>query len=272
MVEFVASIHNKRIKHIRKLLMSREIRHDERHFVAEGIRVVSDIAEHDTPHELVCAERVYKKLPLNKKLYARLQKHNVPVIVLKDSVFNAVSSLTHSDGIIGVFNFLTFNKNDHFNKNTLCAVLCEELQDPTNVGAIIRNCYALGADMLILTDRSVDIYNPKFVRASASYMTRLPVVYSSLREVTDMKKHNRLSIWVGQSSGSKESKPLLPQTIMPQRVMFAFGNEGRGVSKQLLALADKTFHIPMVHGCNSLNIAAAVAITVYMGMRGNKNK
>ena len=261
-IPLITSTQNKQIRIVCKLLNDRKTRKKEGLFVAEGYKVVSTLSLKSAASEVVCAERFFKKHRSEIKFKKMVHGRDTHVSIVRDSIFNTFSSLTTSDGILAVFRQLIFPLDDFTTMKRCVGVLCENIQDPTNIGSIIRTCLCLGADALFLTHDSVDIYNPKVVRASAGYLMHMPVHYISLQEVALLIK-KKMSLLVSDIKDTEKSKALSEIGAIPSRIMIAFGNEGRGISRELYSIGNNYFYIPMDNEGESLNINAAVAITLF---------
>ena len=138
------------------------------------------------------------------------------------------------------------------------AVILENIQDPGNVGTMLRTANAFGIKEVILVGACADLWNPKTVRASMGAVFREKTFRLSLEELTELKKNNGVTLYgaaLGEDSSDIRSTKLTGSAV-------CIGNEGRGLSGELLELCDKSLIIPMAPECESLNAAAAA--TVFM--------
>jgi RNA methyltransferase, TrmH family len=135
----------------------------------------------------------------------------------------------------------------------------EELQDPANVGAIIRTAAALNVDALWLTPESADIYNPKVVRASAGAVLSLPIFIAG---GVDSLTNNGIALFAAVPGGGKT---VTMETIrkIPRRLVVGVGNESRGLSARTISAAACRFTIPLSRHVESLNVAATAAIALH---------
>lgn len=138
-------------------------------------------------------------------------------------------------------------------------VFGDGLQDPANVGAIVRTAAALDAAALWLTSDSVDVFNPKVVRAAAGTILSLPVFRRD--DPSPLIARGCKLLAADASAGGTTS--LVEIDRVPARLLVAFGNESRGLSQKTAKVASVRFHIPLARGVESLNVAASAAIALF---------
>jgi TrmH family RNA methyltransferase len=148
------------------------------------------------------------------------------------------------------FSDLDYTKGTH--------ILLDGIQDPGNVGTIIRSACAFGMDSIILTDDSADVYNPKSVRASMGAIFRLPIVRKTYDEIHEIRKAGVKFAGTSNSTRAIDVR----QADFSNKVII-LGNEGRGISYNLFALCDEVVKIPLSPGCESLNVAIAASIIMW---------
>jgi RNA methyltransferase, TrmH family len=143
-------------------------------------------------------------------------------------------------------------------------VVCAEVRDPGNLGTIVRSAGAAGAGAVVCCAGSVDIYNPKSVRASAGVLFRLPVVAGpDERDVLDEMGRWGLRRWATAAEGGTE----YTTADLAQPTALVFGNESHGLSPALASRIDGTLTIPMAAGAESLNVAAAASVLCFEAAR-----
>lgn len=141
-------------------------------------------------------------------------------------------------------------------------VVCAQVRDPGNAGTVIRCADAFGADAVVLTEGSVDVHNPKTVRATAGSLFHLPVVTDvSLVEATDALKAAGLRVLAADGSGTKTLLDLTAELSGP--VAWVMGNEAWGLPAEDLATADIVAKVPMWGAAESLNLSTAAAVCLY---------
>ena len=140
-------------------------------------------------------------------------------------------------------------------------VLLDEIQDPGNLGTIIRSSVAFGIDMILLSENTVDLYNPKVLRSTQGMYTHIPIFSVKMEEAISYFKKNGYPIYgtnvengVDVHSLDKSSK---------EKFCLIMGNEGKGLNKEIQNLCDKNLYIPMKNDVESLNVGVACSILLY---------
>ena len=184
---------------------------------------------------------------------------NIPSFRSSSRIFSAFSNLESPQGILAVVKQPRWNQEMLFGQSSLFGLYGEQLQDPANVGAIIRTAAALNIDALWLTPESADIYHPKVVRASAGAVLSLPIFV-----VEDVASLTRKGV-VLFAAEAGEDQVVEMETILtiPKRLVVAVGNESRGLSLHTIKQAACRFTIPLSRHIESLNVAATAAIALH---------
>ena len=184
---------------------------------------------------------------------------NISSFRCSNRIFSALSNLDSPQGILAVVRQPRWNEEILLGQPRLFGVYGEQLQDPANVGTIIRTAAALNVDALWLTPESADIYNPKVVRASAGAVLSLPIfVTENVVRLTQMG----IMVFAAEVTEGKAVKMETIRTI-PKRLILAFGNESRGLSALTIEQAACRFTIPLSRHIESLNVAATAAIVLH---------
>ncbi|GAB3124555.1 TrmH family RNA methyltransferase [Glaciibacter psychrotolerans] len=182
---------------------------------------------------------------------------------VSEQVLEAMADTVTPQGFIAVMHQFPMSVKQIFaNEPKLIAIL-EEVRDPGNAGTIIRAADAAGADAVILTGRSVDLYNPKVVRATTGSIFHLPVaVGATLQDVRDRARAAGLQVIAADIKGddllvAREAGFLSAPTA------WLFGNEARGLTDDDLALTDRAISVPIYGQAESLNLATAASVCLY---------
>ena len=138
-------------------------------------------------------------------------------------------------------------------------VVLDGVQDPGNVGTILRTADAFGADGMLLVNGCADLYNPKTVRATMGAVFRCPVWRCGCEEAASLLRRSGISLY----GAALRSDTVDARSVSYDPAAIAIGSEGRGLSVALLALCDKTIRIPMNQRCESLNAAAAATVLLW---------
>ena len=159
------------------------------------------------------------------------------VVFTTEEVLDAMADTVTPQGIVAVAKQSPTSVRDVFAASPRLIAICEEVRDPGNLGTIIRAADAAGADAVVLTGRTVDLYNPKVVRASTGSIFHLPVAVGvDLATAVERAHARRASACSPPTSGEATSSPRAP--LLAEPTAWLFGNEARGLDEEALALAD----------------------------------
>jgi len=197
-----------------------------------------------------------KELDADRRLRG---KAKVQASLCTDAAFASLSDVEAPQGILAVVRQPQWDPHTVLCQPSLFGIFGERLQDPLNVGAIIRTGAALGVSALWLTPDSADIFNPKVVRATSGALLSLPVFH--VNDVVDLVKTGCL-IYAADANGPNRV-PMDRIVRVPPRCILAVGNEGQGLSETLRRSASRLFTIPLDRRVESLNVAATTAIATY---------
>ena len=175
-----------------------------------------------------------------------------------------VSALSHSPGPVFSLAMEPLPLPERLNR----VVVLESVQDPGNVGTVLRTANALGMDAVLLTGACADLYSVKTVRATMGAIFRLPVRALSLEEMADLLKAHNLPLY---GAALRDTAADLRDRDLT-RAAVAVGSEGQGLSEALLSRCDGEIIIPMRPGAESLNAAVAAAVLMWEMARGERRK
>jgi len=244
---------------IRDLLRHKRTREAERAFVVEGTKQISELLRGHSP-----ALRAVVMTPTflgrsHQAMQSVLGQTRAAVYTCRDTTFEKLSDVSTSQGVLAIVRQPEWDQEAIFRRPRLFGIYGECLQDPANVGAIIRTALAFHADALWLSADSADAFNPKVVRATAGALLMLPVF--SLKDLSLFTQH-RCTL-VAAEPLSKGGPGIRAIANLPLRAILALGNESRGLSEATLKQAEFRFHIPVNPAINSLNVAASAAIVAF---------
>lgn len=256
---YIESKDNKLYKTIKKL-KEKKYRIKEGKFILEGFRIIEEAvkAKIDIEYIIITEDNLSN---LKEAEYLRDRSED-KIILISENLFISLSSTENPQGILAIAKF----KNIEENLNGDFYVVCDKVQDPGNLGTIIRTAHAAGVDGIILTKGTVDIYNEKTIRSTMGSIFYIPIYYDD-SEFTIIKKLKDKGVALVTTS-LQESKNFFNENLKG-KVMLAVGNEGNGISGELFNLADKKVKIPMPGGAESLNVAIASAIILFEKVRQN---
>lgn len=251
-MERITSRANPLMTHIRRLSASRSYRRETGEFLGDGVKLLAEAVRWGAPLTAV----VYTPDAPLPDLPAGLRRVEVP-----EDLMASVSPMRAPQGAL----FLA-RMPDRQGPAALTGrryLALEGVQDPGNVGAILRTADAFGADGLLLLPGCADLYNPKTVRASMGALFRLPAWECGLPRLAALAETADLPL-VG--AALRRDTADVRETAL-DRGVFLIGSEGRGLSREALDRCSATVRIPMEERCESLNAAAAAAVVLWEGYR-----
>ncbi|HSH35449.1 23S rRNA (guanosine(2251)-2'-O)-methyltransferase RlmB [Schnuerera sp.] len=255
---YITSSSNPTIKEIKTLYRKKE-RWTKKSFLAEGIKIVEEYVDKKYPISYIVVSENLHNIRGGEALLDKIQNHKY-IIQVPDKLYKEISDMESPQGVLAVVKFeLDYIQNLH-NKENPFILLLDKVQDPGNMGTIIRTADAFGVDGIIVTDGCVDIYNPKVVRATMGSIFRVPIYHYSIgAEIIEELKSKNIKIYSTSLKGNR----FIQNTDFNKPSLLIIGNESKGVSKHLEALADDLIKIPMVGEAESLNAAVASSIIMY---------
>ena len=234
----ITSVNNEKIKEIKKL-NDKKYRDLNNLFLVEGEHLIKEAYQNNCLKEIICIENYNINL-------------DVPIIYTKENVLKSISNLDNIN-IIGVCE----KKNKSILGNRV--VMLDNIQDPGNLGTIIRSSVAFNVDTLIISKDSVDLYNPKVLRATQGMIFSLNIIITDIKEKIQELKQNNYKI-IGTDVNDGISVNTLEKN---DKICIIMGNEGKGISEDIKSLCDKFIYIKMNEKCESLNVGVATSIILY---------
>ncbi len=253
-IGLINSKDNALIKTIKRLQTSSRQRKKENCFVIEGLRLLDDAADNNiTFSHLLYTEEFAKKNPdaINK-----FTEKSEKVFVIGEKLFASISDTLTPQGVLAVANM---QENDIGNNDLNGKYISlENLQDPSNVGAICRTAEALGLSGIFVSSDSCDIYSPKVLRSSMGTVLRLPIYI--LDNLPNQLKETNLKIYACVVHGEAEH---VGSFEFNNGCVAVIGNEGNGLTNEMIEISDSKITIKMNGRAESLNAAAAASIVMW---------
>lgn len=234
------STQNEKIKNLRKL-NNKKYRDENSLFLIEGEHLVLEAYKKGYLKELLLEENTSLNI-------------DVPTSYLTSNVMKFISELDNPSNIMGVCTKLV--EQEELGSKIL---MLDNVQDPGNLGTIIRSAVAFNIDTIILSDDTVDLYNSKVIRASQGMIFKINIVRKSLLEVIPNLKKQGYKIYTTNVKNGKSLK----NVEKVSKFAIIMGNEGLGVKESISSLADDFLYIDMAKDCESLNVAVAASIILY---------
>ncbi|MCX5725570.1 MAG: 23S rRNA (guanosine(2251)-2'-O)-methyltransferase RlmB [Candidatus Saganbacteria bacterium] len=259
----IESANNPRIKYVKSLGMAKA-RKKEKKFIVEGPHLVG---------EALNCFRESKKFPVDFMLYSA----DAPADILKtardlgiscfsitEKVMGEISEVETPRGIIAVVSEEEFDLDDVLGGKPPLIVFCVDVQDPGNLGTIIRTADAVSASGVILSKGTVDLYNPKALRSTIGSIFHLPIVHvENIKETIMALKQSGIKI----IAASLDAKKSYYDADLGGPVAIIFGNESKGLGRQIEVLCDGSVKIPMPGKAQSLNVGVSAAVILYEALR-----
>ncbi|WP_440896051.1 TrmH family RNA methyltransferase [Amphibacillus sp. Q70] len=244
MKEMITSVKNQSIKNWAKLTQ-RKYRLEQGLFIIEGEHLVEEALTSDWEIETVIIEAGFEPPFDLSSQKIEFVSHNV------------LAHLAQTKSPQGILAIVKIKETGRYLTNRL--LLLDSIQDPGNVGTMIRTADAAGFDAVILGDGTVDLYNDKLIRSSQGSIFHLPIVQSDLStEITRLKNDGVVIC----ASTLEQAVPI--NTIgSSDKMALMVGNEGSGIHSELLKQADVLAHIPIYGQAESLNVSVAAGIMMY---------
>lgn|SRR5574344_112276 len=235
-----SSIDNKKIKELKKL-NDKKYRDLNNMFLVETKHLVEEAYKNGYLKELIVLDSYEYKL-------------DVETSYVTEKVMKYITNLDSISKVIGVCSKL---KSKEIGNRI---VVLDNIQDPGNLGTIIRSCVAFNIDTLILSNDTVDLYNSKVIRASEGMMFKLNIIACNIEEKIKELKDNGYKIYGTKVNGGNSLKSIEKSS----RFAIIMGNEGNGVKNSINDLSDEFLYIDMNKDCESLNVAVATSIILYV--------
>ncbi len=233
------SLDNKKVKEWTKL-KDKKHRDESNTFIVEGLNLINEAYKNNNLVELIIEKG--KVLPLDVETY----------YVTKE-IIKKITSLDNPPTMLGVC-----TKKEEKELGNKILVL-DNIQDPGNLGTIIRSACAFDVDTIVLSENSVDLYNPKVVRATQGMIFNINIIEKDLSNFIPLLKANDYKIYGTDVNGGINVKNLKEYG----KCCIIMGNEGNGISDNIKKLCDKCIYISMNEKCESLNVGVATSIILY---------
>ena len=250
----ISSADNAKIKDVIKLKTKKRFRDEASLFVSEGEVLVSEI-----PPELI------KEIYISEDYQGKIPDTEAEVIRVAPGVFGKISDTVTPQGILALVKKKTCTPEEILATETNAPVIfLERLQDPGNLGTIVRMAEAAGVAGIIMSSDTADIYNPKTVRSTMGSLYRMPFSYcSDLSYEIKNAKEAGIVVYASTPADAKD----FYECDYTKKSAFIIGNESAGVSEDIMALADERIKIPMEGRVESLNAAMAATIVCFEAKR-----
>ena len=247
----ITTTQNKQIKQIIKLKKSARERRKQELFLVEGIRMFTEIPE-EYLYKVYASEDFYNE--------HRVIFEHMDVELVSPQVMKEISDTMTPQGVLALVKMMKYSLEDLLEQEKPLFLVLENLQDPGNLGTILRTGEGAGINGVIMSHDTVDIYNPKVVRSTMGSLYRVPFVYvDDLHGLLEEMKKNKITLFAAHLKGEK----YYYEADLSGKCAFLIGNEANGLTWETASMADTYIKIPMSGQVESLNAAMAAGILMY---------
>ena len=257
----ISSAQNTQVKNIIKLNQKAKARREQKLFVAEGRKMFLE-----APENLI--DRIYVAESMLEDEEVMQKVHRFSWEAVENSVFRQMCDTQTPQGILTVLRQPSYQMEDLLKEKNPLIMVLENIQDPGNLGTIVRTGEGAGITGVIMSNGTVDIYNPKTIRATMGSIYRVPFCYAeNMQAVMQKLKKCKIQTYAAYLEGSS----VHDAQNYKEATAFLIGNEGNGLTRELAESADWRIRIPMCGKVESLNAGIASAILMYEAQRQRRN-
>lgn len=235
----------------------------ERHglFVAEGVRTVEELLLSPLRIKGALATARLVETPRGAALRELLASRHVPVTEVTEPELASAADTETPQGIVAIAEVPQRSLGDLPADGTVRLVVLDALQDPGNVGTIVRTAAALGATATLAMPGTVDLWNAKVVRGGMGASFVHPALSCTWEQLSSFRQERHIETWVTAMEGDPLTAELA--RAAPDRLALVVGNEGSGISDEARSIADRSVSLPVSSAVESLNVAVATGIFLY---------
>lgn len=252
----ISSESNAQIKEIVKLQKSARERRKKSIFVVEGIKLTKEAASHGKLKKIYTSKQIYNQA--DDSLLKLFANHDFEVV--SDNVFRGISETVTPQGMLGLVQMPSYDLEEILDDERQSIILLDDLRDPGNLGTIMRTAEGANMSGVVLSRESVDLFNPKVVRATMGAIFRVPFYYADdLVNVIQLMKEREIPVYGTMMQGSVVYDSL----DYRKSIGIVIGNEANGISSKVIKNLTGGVRIPMAGKLESLNAAVSAAILMY---------
>ena len=254
--EVLTNVRAPKVARARRLL-KRGFRESDGAFLAEGPQACREGALAGKVTELFLTQEGLDRYP---EIVATVENSGAEITLCNSTVIEQFSSTVTPQGMTAVVRMWDQNPDAIFHASAKLVVALTAVRDPGNAGSVIRVADAAGADGVIMSSDSVDLFNPKVVRSSVGSLFHLPIaIGQNLAETISTARSNGMQVLAADTGGIS----LYGDADLAKPTLWIFGNEAWGIPKEVLELVDHVVSIPIYGQAESLNLATASALCLY---------
>ncbi len=263
-MQTITSKDNELIKHIRKL-KDKKYRDESNEYVVEGVKLVEEaVKEKAKIKQIIVCEDTTRTYEIPTHIMLEIAKYEC--ISVSDKIFNIITQVTNPQGIMAIIEKNAQNAKIDYTQDII--VVLDDVQDPGNLGTILRTVDSIGLNQIIVSKGTADAFNSKVVRSTMGAIFRIKIieVENLAQAIKEMRKHHfKLMVTSLQTKNSIYD-------IDFNKKIIVIGNEANGVSKEIQDMADEKAKIPMLGRTESLNASVAAGVVMYEYVRQKLSK
>lgn len=242
--KMITSINNNRVKQWKKLHTRKE-RSRSNTFLIEGDHLVE---------EALNSGWDIKEIILRDGIESPIEHPHIEPVIVSEEVFQHIAQTETPQGIMAVI-----HRKDNLTIEGNQVLMVDQVQDPGNLGTMIRTADAAGFSAIIVGEGTVDVFNDKVIRATQGSLFHIPIIQANLRDQIQRLKQDGYTIW----ATALEKAKTYDQIDVTEKIAVIVGNEGAGIQSNILHEADEIVKIPIYGKAESLNVSIAAAILMY---------
>lgn len=258
-MQVISSKDNEQIKYIKKL-KDKKFRDETNEYIVEGIKLVREAIEEAVNIKtiVVCEDCEYTE-SFEQSLLYEIAKYNC--IYVTENILKTMSDVNAPQGIMAIIGRNNKEKDIDYNQDIIVAL--DDIQDPGNLGTILRTVDSIGLNQILVSKGTADCYNPKVVRSTMGAIFRIKIIEcEDLEQTLKETQKNNFKLVVS----SLQTNNSLYDINFDKKVII-IGNEANGVEPQIQEMADEKIKIPMLGKTESLNASVATGIILYEYVR-----
>lgn len=244
-------------------------RHTKDRFIIEGKHLVKTAVEAEVKLKekgIFQIERIFTTDEFREKdwdFFEFLSKSKYEIVGISEKISKKISETVTPQGIYAIIKYKTLSLKEFYHSNLKTVVILDRVQDPGNVGTIIRAAEALGADMIVLTPGTCNPFSQKVLRASAGSFFYIPMLKAEINHVEAFIKRKGLTLILAEP----KTKNMIFEIDLKENLAVVFGNENQGISEDFKKIPHLSCKIPHLGHTESLNVAVSASIILYEILR-----
>lgn len=258
-MQVISSKDNEFIKHVKKL-KDKKYRDMNQEFVIEGIKLIREAIEENADiKQIVICDNCLNSDVIPKELMYEIAKYEC--VYVTEKIFRTITDVNTPQGLLAIIGRNSTENEINYNQDIIVAL--DDIQDPGNLGTILRTVDSIGLNQILVSKGTADCYNPKVVRSTMGAIFRVKIIECDNLEKTLQEARNHQYKVIVTSLQTENSV----YDIKYNKKVVVIGNEANGVSAEIQNLADEKIKIPMLGKTESLNASVATGIVLYEYVR-----